>query len=67
MHVESDQIHIVAMANAFGISIKVANLDASICEGINYHEITSMFGLVDDAFVVSLLYRPGHYDILYLK
>ena len=70
MNVESDQIHIVAMSNALGIDIKIANLDPSPThgKGINYHEISPMEpSNVSDAPVITLLYRPGHYDILYPK
>ncbi|KAI8927046.1 peptidase C65 Otubain-domain-containing protein [Entophlyctis helioformis] len=67
MCVESDQIHIVAMANIFGVQVNVGNLDtAKADQGINYHEISSFNPLqVDNPPVLTLLYRPGHYDILY--
>jgi ubiquitin thioesterase protein OTUB1 len=66
--VESDQIHIVAMANVFGVEIKIANLDTTAAETINYHEISAMEPLLmDNVPLVCLLYRPGHYDILYPK
>ena len=65
MNVESDQIHIVAMANALNCSFKIANLDHSVVEdnGINYHEILPSEG--EDLFQIYLLFRPGHYDVLY--
>ncbi|KAJ3320754.1 OTU domain, ubiquitin aldehyde binding [Boothiomyces sp. JEL0866] len=63
MYVESDQIHIVAMANAFNITIQVGNLDTTPTEKINYHEISPMEG--GSQLSLSLLFRPGHYDILY--
>ncbi|KAI8916152.1 peptidase C65 Otubain-domain-containing protein, partial [Gorgonomyces haynaldii] len=68
MGVESDQIHIVAMVNVFGIECKIANLDTTESSGINYHEISPMEPIqVDNAPSISLLYRPGHYDVLYPK
>ena len=70
MGVESDQIHIVAMANVFGVDIKIANLDLSDDSkvGINFHEIIPMEPiLLENTPVITLLYRPGHYDILYPK
>lgn len=68
MNVESDQIHIVAMANAFGIDIRVANLDTTPSDSINYHDISPMEPMqVDQVPCITLLYRPGHYDILYPK
>lgn len=66
MNVESDQIHIVAMANALKITVKVANLDSTPTD-MNFHEISPMeIEYTGDAPSVGLLYRPGHYDILYL-
>ncbi|KAL2918810.1 hypothetical protein HK105_201644 [Polyrhizophydium stewartii] len=67
MNVESDQIHIVAMSNIFGIDIRIANLDSTRAEkGINFHEISPMEPMqVDQSPIITLLYRPGHYDVLY--
>eukprot|EP00842_Homolaphlyctis_polyrhiza_P006448 jgi/Hompol1/6804/HPOL_002290-RA len=67
MNVESDQIHIVAMAHIFGLEIRVANLDTTATDsGINYHNITPFDPILgDNVPTISLLYRPGHYDILY--
>ncbi|KAJ3129956.1 OTU domain, ubiquitin aldehyde binding [Nowakowskiella sp. JEL0407] len=67
MNIEADQMHLVAVANVFGVTIKVANLDASSTNDgkMNYHEISPMIPLEGtESFVVPLLYRPGHYDIL---
>ncbi|KAJ3294259.1 OTU domain, ubiquitin aldehyde binding [Borealophlyctis nickersoniae] len=67
--VEADQIQIAAISNAFGIPIHIANLDPTQTAGeVNYHEITPMEPLpVDQQYSVVLLYRPGHYEILYRK
>ncbi|KAJ3065413.1 OTU domain, ubiquitin aldehyde binding [Podochytrium sp. JEL0797] len=70
MGIESDQIHIVAMSNALGVTINVANLDSSDAD-LNFHDITPMMPLElkegkGAQPVVNLLYRPGHYDIVYL-
>jgi ubiquitin thioesterase protein OTUB1 len=69
VNVESDEIHIVTMANAFGVTVKIANLDpAPAPKGINYHEISPMDPLnIANMPIVTLLYRPGHYDVLYLS
>jgi ubiquitin thioesterase protein OTUB1 len=67
VNVESDQIHIVAMANSLGVSVKVANLDQSGDEGCNFHEISPMDQFKGDQPMVGLLYRPGHYDIIYIN
>jgi ubiquitin thioesterase protein OTUB1 len=66
MNVESDQIHIVAMANAFNISVRVAHLDASNTP-MNFHDISPMTDPIPTFSKLSLLYRPGHYDIVYEK
>lgn len=65
MNVEADQIQIVAMANALKCCIKIANLDHSAVgdTGINYHEILPRDDT--DFFKIYLLFRPGHYDVLY--
>ncbi|TPX48093.1 hypothetical protein SeMB42_g01662 [Synchytrium endobioticum] len=69
MQIEADNIHIVAISNALGVNVKVANLDTSETDGevINYHEFTHMDSIqgVKNEPEVHLLYRPGHYDILY--
>ncbi|KAJ3055585.1 hypothetical protein HK097_010009 [Rhizophlyctis rosea] len=67
INVEADQIQITAMANLLGVRIKVANLDpTSTPDGINYHDMEPMDPLpVDDQTSIVLLYRPGHYDVLY--
>ena len=63
MNVESDQIHIVAMSNALGLNIKVADLDSSDSD-LNFHDISPMEGGSAFHVPITLLYRPGHYDIL---
>jgi hypothetical protein len=54
------------MANIFGITVRVANLDASESD-LNFHDISPMDPLPADNPFLSLLYRPGHYDIVYEK
>ena len=71
MGIESDQIHIVAMVNEFGVSVQVETLDLSPTSGgeINHHVISPMDPDLDEGAsptpVLHLLYRPGHYDVLY--
>ncbi|TPX59532.1 hypothetical protein PhCBS80983_g02428 [Powellomyces hirtus] len=75
MNIEADQPHIVAIANALGVTIKIGNLDTTLnTDGVmNWHEIEPLEPLVipdsapkaEDQPQVVLLYRPGHYDILY--
>lgn len=67
MYQEADNVHIVAISNAFGIDINVANLDGS-AGNLNYHEFSPMIPPANESEKpppVTLLYRPGHYDILY--
>jgi hypothetical protein len=65
MNVEADQIQIVAMANALNCCIKIANLDHSAVgeAGINYHEI--MPREETEWYKIYLLFKPGHYDVIY--
>lgn len=62
--VESDQIDIIAMTRIMPCQLEIVYLTAS-------HSLDNMvmtFGEQSDSSVVdgiSLLYRPGHYDILY--
>lgn len=65
MNVEADQIQIVAMANALNCCIKIANLDHSAVGqvGINYHEIVPREE--KESYKIYLLFKPGHYDVLY--
>ncbi|CAK9171902.1 unnamed protein product [Ilex paraguariensis] len=79
---ESDHVHITALSDALGVPIRVVYLDRSSCDNgvvsVNHHDFTPLTGdLPADAATVggpepinpfiTLLYRPGHYDILYLK
>lgn len=63
MYRESDHIHIIALTAAAGVSVRVVYLDRG----------TSQEGPVTHDFpegsqpLVHVLYRPGHYDILYPK
>lgn len=76
---ESDHVHITALSDALGVAIRVMYLDRSSCDkegrvSINHHDFvpasdnatTSDSGSETNPFIV-LLYRPGHYDILYRK
>jgi ubiquitin thioesterase protein OTUB1 len=77
VNIESDQIHIVAMVNEFDVSVQVETLDLSrTSQGeMNHHVISPMsqdsesIADKDDALppLIHLLYRPGHYDVLYAK
>ncbi|XP_069772289.1 ubiquitin thioesterase OTUB2-like isoform X1 [Narcine bancroftii] len=59
MAVESDHIHITALTQALGISIQVEYMDKTDSE-INHHIFPE-----GSKPLIHLLYKPGHYDILY--
>ncbi|XP_054759782.1 ubiquitin thioesterase OTUB1-like [Lytechinus pictus] len=60
MSKESDHIHIIALTNALEVGIRVAYLDRGEGGKVNCHDFPD--GCTPQ---VMLLYRPGHYDILY--
>lgn len=80
---ESDHVHIIALSDALGVPIRVMYLDRSSCDSgnlsVNHHDFIPAANSSEDAAAMSsttaaaekpyitLLYRPGHYDILYPK
>ncbi|KAG4381045.1 hypothetical protein GLYMA_15G065800v4 [Glycine max] len=76
---ESDHMHITALSDALGIPIRVVYLDRSSCDtggvSVNHHDFMPVAGDLPNASCsseknipfITLLYRPGHYDILYTK
>jgi ubiquitin thioesterase protein OTUB1 len=76
---ESDHVHITALSDALGVPIRVVYLDRSSCDSggvsVNHHDFVPAVGDLPNASsssvavtpFITLLYRPGHYDILYLK
>ncbi|KAK1271122.1 Ubiquitin thioesterase otubain-like [Acorus gramineus] len=74
MGAESDHIHITAISDALGVPVRVEYLDRSSCDMgpqcANHHDfIPSVCQPSNDTVnpFITLLYRPGHYDILYPK
>jgi ubiquitin thioesterase protein OTUB1 len=69
---ESDHVHITALSDALGVPVRVVYLDQNgdVNEKpvtVNNHDfIPEGMDSAVDPYVV-LLYRPGHYDILYRK
>jgi ubiquitin thioesterase protein OTUB1 len=70
---ESDHVHITALSDALGVPVRVVYLDRSGDTDdkpaeVNHHDFIPVGSpqTTVDPFVV-LLYRPGHYDILYTK
>ncbi|XVE50022.1 hypothetical protein DITRI_Ditri01bG0128700 [Diplodiscus trichospermus] len=77
---ESDHVHIIALSDALGVPIRVVYLDRSSCDkggvSVNHHDFVPNSGHHSNATsgstepirpLITLLYRPGHYDILYPK
>ncbi|KAJ4827407.1 ubiquitin-specific protease otu1 [Turnera subulata] len=76
---ESDHVHITAISDALGVPIRVVYLDRSSCDtggvSVNHHDFIPTTDLPNAASgsaksanpFITLLYRPGHYDILYPK
>lgn len=57
---ESDHIHIIALTSSLGVPVRVEYLDRADTESCNHHDFPE-----DSQPLVTLLYRPGHYDVLY--
>ncbi|KAE8730308.1 Ubiquitin thioesterase otubain-like [Hibiscus syriacus] len=77
---ESDHVHITALSDSLGVPIRVVYLDRSSCDvggvSVNHHDFLPTSGDKSNATSgssipmkpsITLLYRPGHYDILYPK
>lgn len=69
---ESDHVHITALSDALGVPVRVVYLDRSGgSDGkdaeVNHHDFVPAESTGTKAPTVVLLYRPGHYDILYSK
>ncbi|XP_028110373.1 ubiquitin thioesterase otubain-like isoform X1 [Camellia sinensis] len=77
---ESDHVHITAVSDALGVPIRVVYLDRSSCDTgcCRVKSLTISFscysviphctsGGSETKPFINLLYRPGHYDILYPK
>lgn len=60
MYRESDHIHISALTAALGVSVRVEYMDRGNGEEVNHHDFPE-----GSPPFMHLLYRPGHYDILY--
>jgi len=62
MYRESDHIHIIGLTAAAGISVRVVYLDRGTGDNPVHHDFPE-----GTEPKIHILYRPGHYDILYLK
>ncbi|UYV74610.1 OTUB1 [Cordylochernes scorpioides] len=61
MFKESDHIHIIAITLALNIGARVQYMDRGTAQEVNSHDFPDS----NKQPRVHLLYRPGHYDILY--
>ncbi|XP_074599449.1 ubiquitin thioesterase otubain-like isoform X2 [Brevipalpus obovatus] len=60
MYKESDHIHIIALTSATGVGVRIHYLDRGQGDEVTVHNFPD-----DCDPKIHLLYRPGHYDILY--
>nr|CAD7264622.1 unnamed protein product [Timema shepardi] len=60
MYKESDHIHIIALSTALNVGIRVRYMDRGESSEVIAHDFPE-----GSTCAVHLLYRPGHYDILY--
>ncbi|XP_045133103.1 ubiquitin thioesterase otubain-like isoform X6 [Portunus trituberculatus] len=60
MYRECDHLHIVALTAAVGVGVRVMYLDRGEGDALVSHDFPE-----DKEPIIHLLYRPGHYDILY--
>lgn len=65
--VDADQVQLIALAKALGILIVVANLGSGMdSDDLQVNEFDFRADNLEDPRIC-LLYRPGHYDLLYKK
>lgn len=67
---ECEQVQVLALAEAVGVAVRIEYLDGrqSMHQHPDNNKLTNhQFGPENAATHLTLLYRPGHYDILYLK
>ena len=60
MYHESDHMHITALTEAVGVPVRVEYMDRGEGGVVNHHDFPE-----GSQPVIHLLYRPGHYDLLY--
>ncbi|TRY75898.1 hypothetical protein TCAL_00671 [Tigriopus californicus] len=65
MYNESDHIHITALTEATGISLRVIYLDRGSQTEASLHDFPDQGESAATTPLVHLLYRPGHYDVIY--
>lgn len=66
MYKESDHIHVVAITSALQVRTRIIYMDrGSQADSVNAHEFPEQDPPAQPR--IHLLYRPGHYDVLYLR
>lgn len=65
MFKESDHIHVVAITSALDICTRIVYMDRGTADLANTHDFPDQD--LPKKPRIHLLYRPGHYDVLYLK
>ncbi len=68
---ECGMVQVLALAEAFGMRVKIEYLDGREMvmdnNGDNRRKLMlHEFGPDESSLDITLLYRPGHYDILYM-
>merc|ERR1711879_141480 len=63
LKVEADQIHIIALADVLKLSVTVAYIDLTAGNEPVFHHFGEDHKVMNMSHI-SLLYRPGHYDLL---
>lgn len=61
---EADQIQMMALLNYFEVAIRIVYLDANV-KSKEAYEVVLPEGSEKTKVKAIMLYRPGHYDILY--
>jgi ubiquitin thioesterase protein OTUB1 len=64
---ESDNIHIIALTKAATVPLRVIYMDRSQQSSLTIHDFSATDEETNATFepMITMLYRPGHYDLLY--
>jgi ubiquitin thioesterase protein OTUB1 len=64
---ESDNIHIIALTKAAIVPLRVIYMDRSQQSSLTIHDFAGTDEETNETFqpMITMLYRPGHYDLLY--
>jgi ubiquitin thioesterase protein OTUB1 len=70
MNKECGMVQVAALAECFGVRVKIEYMDGRIVEDEGGMKKVACHGFGGDGddgkrMEITLLYRPGHYDILY--